>query len=54
VNSPVTIRLPQQVIKIEAHVEPIDRRVVYQWTYKNDGLVTPILEVNISFIILII
>jgi len=54
VTSPVTIRLPQQIIKLEAHVEPINRRVGYQWTYKNDGPVIPTLQVNIYFTILII
>ncbi len=49
VTSPITIRLPQQVIKLESHVEPSNRRVTYQWTYKNDNPVTPTLEVKIYF-----
>ncbi|CAF0943448.1 unnamed protein product [Rotaria sordida] len=44
VSSPVTVHLPQQVIKLEAYVEPSNRQVTYQWTYKNDGPVTPTLE----------
>ncbi len=48
-SSPITIRLPQQLVKIEAHVEPSNRRVIYQWTYKKDGPITPILEVKIDF-----
>jgi hypothetical protein len=47
VTSPVTIRLPEQVIKLEAHVEPSNRPVNYQWTYKKNGPVTPTLEVKI-------
>ncbi|CAF4382371.1 unnamed protein product, partial [Adineta steineri] len=44
VPSPLTIRLPQQITKLEAHVEPSDRRVTYQWTYMNDGPTTPLLD----------
>ncbi|CAF0871946.1 unnamed protein product [Adineta steineri] len=44
IPSPLTIRLPQQITKLEAHVEPSDRRVTYQWTYMNDGPTTPLLD----------
>lgn len=46
VTSPMNIRLPQQTIKLESHVEPSDRQVTYQWTYIKDGPVTPTLQVN--------
>ncbi|CAF0992232.1 unnamed protein product [Rotaria sp. Silwood1] len=44
VPSLVTIRLPQQVTKLQASVEPSNRQVTYQWIYKNDGPTTPTLE----------
>ena len=49
-TSPITVRLPQQIIKLEAYVEPANRQVSYQWTYAKDGPVTPTLEVNIRYI----
>lgn len=53
VISPISIRLPQQSIKIESQIEPSNRQVIYQWTYLKGGPVTPTLEVkdnnNISF-----
>lgn len=42
----MSIRLPQQTIKLESHIEPSDRQVTYQWTYSKDGPVTPTLEVR--------
>ncbi|CAF3864394.1 unnamed protein product, partial [Rotaria sp. Silwood2] len=44
ISSSVIVRLPQQVTKLEASVEPSNRPVTYKWTYKNDGPVTPIIE----------
>ena len=46
VTSPVNVRLPQQVVKLQSTVEPSNRRVTYQWTYTKDGPVTPTLEVK--------
>jgi len=47
VTSPVTVHLPQQVTKLEAIVEPSNRRFTYQWTYIKDGPVIPTLQVKI-------
>ncbi|CAF3884978.1 unnamed protein product [Rotaria magnacalcarata] len=44
VISPVSVRLPQTIIKLEASVEPSSRHVTYRWTYKNDGPVMPLIE----------
>ncbi|CAF1062140.1 unnamed protein product [Adineta ricciae] len=44
IASPVSVRLPQQVVKLDAHVEPSSRPVTYQWTYSKDGPIIPILE----------
>ncbi|UJR37839.1 hypothetical protein I4U23_030529 [Adineta vaga] len=44
ISSPVTIRLPQQVIKLEARIEPSNRQATYQWSYIKNGPLVPILE----------
>ncbi|CAF4358617.1 unnamed protein product [Rotaria socialis] len=44
VISPVSVRLPQTIIKLEASVEPSSRHVTYRWTYKKDGPVMPLIE----------
>ena len=46
VTSPINVRLPQQVVKIQSNVEPSSRRVTYQWTYAKDGPEMPTLEVK--------
>jgi hypothetical protein len=47
VASPVKAQLPQRAVVLQAHVEPSDRGVTYQWTYTKNGPVTPTLEVKI-------
>lgn len=48
VTSPVFVRLPQQTVLLTAKIEPSNRRVTYQWTYLEDGPVTPTFEVRLA------
>lgn len=46
ITSPVNVRLPKQIVKLQAEVLPSDRPVKYLWTYAENGSVSPKLEVK--------